>query len=726
VAASVDVAPRTSLNDPVGTERRFGLVRVPFDDVGVVRRAFGGTVNDVVLAGLGGGLARLLASRGELRPDLTLQVFCPVSLREDAERMQLGNRLSAIFVPVPVGEPDPVARLRAVRTATADLKLREQPLGTATLLGLGELVPPPVVGLAARAIHRQPFFHLVCTNIPGPQSPLYCLGARMLEAYPLVPLSTNMNLNVAVLSYAGQVHFGLLADRARWPDLAVLEAGLDEAFAELRKLAAAQADRPAEIAGSEMSGPETSGGEVRAAAVLDVHLDRIARLDPELNAVCFLDADAARTRAGAIDAAVARGEDPGPLAGVPIGVKELASVRGWPETHASVVYADAVATTDDTEVARLRAAGAVLTGLTTASEQGTVSFTNTPLHGITRNPWDPARTPGGSSGGSAAAVAAGLFPVCTGGDGGGSIRIPASYCGLFGMKSTFGLVGSGPGAFDMSLNSVRGPMARSVRDAARYLDVVAGPTPTDPTSLPRPAVSFETEIVSGAAQERLRGLRAAFVDSVGFAGARSDVATVARDAASALVDAAGFELVEVEIELPKPGASWGVLSSINDMAWHLDAVRDHLDELTPVHRASFESVVHLRPDVLLKVVRRRHELLVALAAVFAEVDVLLTPTTPTPAFEAEGRLRGEVEGREVSLFGLSAAFTAPFNLSGQPAASMPAGTVDGLPVGLQVVAPRHHDLRPLGAGAVLEEVRPWPRLAPDGPTLPPRVGPAPG
>jgi Asp-tRNA(Asn)/Glu-tRNA(Gln) amidotransferase A subunit family amidase len=331
-------------------------------------------------------------------------------------------------------------------------------------------------------------------------------------------------------------------------------------------------------------------GEVRAAAVLDVHLDRIARLDPELNAVCFLDADAARTRAGAIDAAVARGEDPGPLAGVPIGVKELASVRGWPETHASVVYADAVATTDDTEVARLRAAGAVLTGLTTASEQGTVSFTNTPLHGITRNPWDPARTPGGSSGGSAAAVAAGLFPVCTGGDGGGSIRIPASYCGLFGMKSTFGLVGSGPGAFDMSLNSVRGPMARSVRDAARYLDVVAGPTPTDPTSLPRPAVSFETEIVSGAAQERLRGLRAAFVDSVGFAGARSDVATVARDAASALVDAAGFELVEVEIELPKPGASWGVLSSINDMAWHLDAVRDHLDELTraPAPRRAVE------------------------------------------------------------------------------------------------------------------------------------------
>jgi aspartyl-tRNA(Asn)/glutamyl-tRNA(Gln) amidotransferase subunit A len=283
------------------------------------------------------------------------------------------------------------------------------------------------------------------------------------------------------------------------------------------------------------------------------------------------------------------------------------------------------------------------------------------------------------------------------------------------MKTTFGLVGSGPGPFDSSLTSVRGPVVRTVRDAARYLDAVTGPTPTDPTSLPRPAVSFEREIASGDAQERLRGLRAAFVDSTGFAGARRDVAESARAAASALVDAAGLVEVDVDLDLPKPGSSWGVLSSVDDMAWHFDAVRDHLDVLTPVHRAEYESVAHLRPDVLLKVVRRRHELLSALAAVFAEVDLLLTPTTPTPAFEAEGRLRGEVDGHEVSLFGLSAAFTAPFNLSGQPAASVPAGPVDGLPVGLQVVGPRHEDLRVLAAGAVLEAARPWPRLAPFAP-----------
>jgi aspartyl-tRNA(Asn)/glutamyl-tRNA(Gln) amidotransferase subunit A len=174
-------------------------------------------------------------------------------------------------------------------------------------------------------------------------------------------------------------------------------------------------------------------GDLSAREVFDAHLERIERLDPALNSVCYLDADAARARADAVDAEVASGGDPGPLAGVPIGVKELSSVGGWPETHASVVLADRVAERDENEIARLRAAGAVITGLTTASEHGTVSFTNTPLHGITRNPWNLDRTPGGSSGGSAAAVAAGLFPACTGGDGGGSIRIPSSYSGVFGM-----------------------------------------------------------------------------------------------------------------------------------------------------------------------------------------------------------------------------------------------------------------------------------------------------
>lgn len=231
------VVPRTSLNESVGRGRRFGTVRVPLDDVKDVRKTLGGTVNDVVLAGVAGGLARVLESRGELEPGLVLKFCCPVSVRADSEHLALGNRVSAMLVPVPVGEPDPVARLRAIQVTTADLKQREQPVAASTLLGLAEYAVPTLLGLAARAAHHQRLFNLVCTNVPGPQVPLYCMGARVIEAYPMVPLSRNTNIGIAILSYCGTLHVGLLADRDRWPDLDVLEAGIEESFAELAKLA---------------------------------------------------------------------------------------------------------------------------------------------------------------------------------------------------------------------------------------------------------------------------------------------------------------------------------------------------------------------------------------------------------------------------------------------------------------------------------------------------------
>jgi aspartyl-tRNA(Asn)/glutamyl-tRNA(Gln) amidotransferase subunit A len=453
-------------------------------------------------------------------------------------------------------------------------------------------------------------------------------------------------------------------------------------------------------------------GERSAKELLETHVERIERLDPTLNAVCHLDLDAARARADEIDAVVADGRDPGPLAGVPMGVKELASVEGWPETEASLIYADRVAAHDDTEVARVRAAGAVLVGLTTASEFGAVSFTNTPLHGVTRNPWNTDRTPGGSSGGSAAAVAGGLFPACTGSDGGGSIRIPSSYCGLPGMKSTYGRTGTGPGMMSFSETSTRGPIVRSVRDAARYLDVIAGPTLTDPLSLPRPAVSYEEQLVRGDAVESLRGLRVAWSSTLGYASTDHAVAAIAHEAAEALISAAGLELVDVSIEFSKPGTSWTVFGTLNEAAHAYEDMRDRVQDLTDVLQMTVASFEHLRPDVLLKAMRGRWSTVSASAALFAEVDLLLTPTTPTTAFEAEGRLAGFVNETEVSLMGLSAPFTAPFNLTGQPACSIPAGLIDGMPVGLQVVARRHEDLHCLAAAAVLEDARPWPKLAP--------------
>ena len=455
-------------------------------------------------------------------------------------------------------------------------------------------------------------------------------------------------------------------------------------------------------------------GELSARNLLELSLARIERFDPRLNAVCFLDPDQAMADAERVDQRVAAGDDPGPFAGIPMGVKELAQVKGWPDTNASVPYAEAgaVAGFDCAEVRRLRSAGAVLVGLTTAPEHGTVSYTASKLHGVTRNPWNLERTPGGSSGGSAASVAAGVFPACTGSDGGGSIRIPSSYSGLFGMKTTFGLLGAGPEPFNYSMTSVHGPIVRSVRDAARYLDVTAGPTPTDPTSLPAPPIPFEDLVASGEATERMRGKRAAWSSTLGYAGTDPEVEKLAHDAAMTLVDEAGLELVDVPIEMPKPGVAWGLLSSLNTAAFHLDFESQHLDELDPVHRAGVEMMMNLRPGGLYKAIRRRHELMLASARIWSDVDVLLTPTTPTTAFRAEGTLHGTVAGREVNLMGLSAAFTAPFNMTGQPAASIPVGLVDGLPAALQVVAARHGDDLCLGAGALLERLRPWPKFAP--------------
>lgn len=453
-------------------------------------------------------------------------------------------------------------------------------------------------------------------------------------------------------------------------------------------------------------------GDLSARELLEVSLDRIERFNPALNAVCYLAADEATAAADEIDRRVASGDDPGPMAGIPIGVKELVRVKGWPDTNASRAWADNVAQKDATEVTRLRAAGAVPVGLTTSPEHGTVSFTVSSLHGITRNPWNLDRTPGGSSGGSAAAVAAGVFPACTGSDGGGSIRIPASYSGLFGMKTTFGLLGVGPEPFNYSMTSVHGPMVRSVRDAARYIDTNTGPTLTDPTSLPKPPVPFEDLVVAGDATERLRGKRVAWSSSLGWAGTDPEVEKIVYDAALQLVEQAGMVLVDIPIDLPKPGRSWGILSSLNTAAFSMEHEQDHLDELDEVHRGGIEMMMHLRPTGLMKAIRRRHELLLATAAVWEQVDLVLTPTTPTTAIPAEGTLFGTVAGKDVGLFELSAAFTGVFNMTGQPAASIPVGLVDGLPAALQVVARRHEDDLCFGAGALMEQVRPWPKFAP--------------
>jgi WS/DGAT/MGAT family acyltransferase len=230
------IAPRTSLNGRTGRHRRLSVVRVPLSEVKEIRAGLGGTVNDVVLSGVAGGLRRLLQHRGESTDDMHLRVMCPVSVRADEQRGALGNKVSAMFVNIPVDSRTPDHRLATIAGQTQDLKERKQALGAEMIMSASDYVAPTLMSLAARVVHRQPFFNLVVTNVPGPQTPLYMMGARLLEAFPIVPLTRNLTVVVGILSYDGTMHFGLWADRDAFADLEVLAGGIDDAFAELVKI----------------------------------------------------------------------------------------------------------------------------------------------------------------------------------------------------------------------------------------------------------------------------------------------------------------------------------------------------------------------------------------------------------------------------------------------------------------------------------------------------------
>ena len=241
----------------------------------------------------------------------------------------------------------------------------------------------------------------------------------------------------------------------------------------------------------------------------------------------------------------------------------------------------------------------MLVGLTTSPEFGSTNWTSTYLHGTTRNPWNPERTPGGSSGGSAAAVAAGMMPICTGSDGGGSIRIPSAYSGLFGFKTSFGRVGYA-GNFNSALTSVPGPMCRTVRDAARYIDAVAGPTNNDPTSLPRPARLYEDAVVSGDAAAKLRGQRAAWSSTLGFAVCDPEVEKLTYEAAARVVRRRRHRARRCRRAAPAARWAWGLISSLDTAANHLDAARDHWDDVTPVSRAGLQAVDRITAEQLMR------------------------------------------------------------------------------------------------------------------------------
>lgn len=415
-----------------------------------------------------------------------------------------------------------------------------------------------------------------------------------------------------------------------------------------------------------------------------------------LNAVCHVDADAARAAADSADVSL-------PFGGVPLAVKELLPVAGWPDTEGSVALADRVATSDSIPVARLRAGGAIPAVQTTSSEFGGVNQTTTKLHGATRNPWGTDRTPGGSSGGSAAGVAGGLFAMATASDGGGSIRIPAGFCGLVGLKPTYGRVPRGPALGNLTATELC--VSRSVRDSARWLDVANGADARDPLSLPR-VEGFERTLGDGIAD--LAGARVAIVVDLGSAVVAPETEEMVQAAAEELLAAMGATRVDIDLRLPNVMGAWGLTGAIGLRKELGDRWPACADDLTGMMRASVESA-EKRIDLaaMVKAETRRQELNEAMAAMFGQVDLVMAATNPSTAFDAEGHLPSVFGGRE-SNAGNNGALTAPANIYGNPAISLPAGNAsDGLPVGLQVLAPHHREQQLLDAALLWERTRPW-------------------
>jgi aspartyl-tRNA(Asn)/glutamyl-tRNA(Gln) amidotransferase subunit A len=446
----------------------------------------------------------------------------------------------------------------------------------------------------------------------------------------------------------------------------------------------------AELA-ARVSERSMTAGEVVASA-----LDRIERLDGELGAFVAVDADAALAEAEAIDQRIAAGDDVGPLAGVPLAVKDLEDAAGYVTSRGSVAFAgDPPAAVDSPLVERLRAAGCVVVGKTNTPELGYKPDTVNELFGATHNPWAQGRSAGGSSGGSAAAIAAGLVPLATGSDGGGSIRIPAAVTGLTGLKPSLGRV------------PTRGPITRRARDLALALDVVVGPEATDLSSLPLPDASWSRSLAE-LHPPRLVG----WSPTLGYARPDSEVLAVCESAVRTL-EAAGTEVVVVDrVFETDPIDDWLALTS----TWCLRTL-EHLAEdemwgrIDPGLVAGMEwSRRSVTAPRFARALDGCHTLNLALVELFHRVPLLLTPTVAgqTPVIGEPGTIDGEPEPNWVR-------YTYPFNMTRSPAGTVCAGfTSDGMPVGLQVVGPQHADVAVLRLLTVLEDLLDLDAVAPFG------------
>ncbi|MDQ0394920.1 amidase [Labrys monachus] len=449
--------------------------------------------------------------------------------------------------------------------------------------------------------------------------------------------------------------------------------------------------------------------------VTEASLAAIEALNPRFHAFVTIAADEALATARAMETAIMQGERAGPLAGVPVPVKDLVLTRGMRTAFGSRLYEHFIPDADDIVVERLRAAGAIIIGKTNVSEFGFGGFGHNPLFPTTRNPWNPALTSGGSSAGSAVAVATGIAPMAVGSDGGGSVRLPAAFNGLFGMKASMGRVPLWPGCRDEGLPGVSGwetiehigPITRTVADAALMLSVIAGPDPRDRHSIPGGDVDWALP-----APGRHLGLRIAYCADWGGRPLDREVRDICARAARAFADDLGCT---VEEKPPPFGWEIETFRAVVAMDTDLEGLRRlRAEQGNPALSAGLARLLGAAwtAEAFIAANFRRKAAANAMARFMAGYDLLLTPTVSTLPFPIDRDGPGEIDGRPVD----DDAWTPtafPANLTGQPAASVPAGwSRQALPVGLQIMGRHLDDATVLKAAAAFEAVRPWKDIRP--------------
>ena len=439
--------------------------------------------------------------------------------------------------------------------------------------------------------------------------------------------------------------------------------------------------------------------EISARELLDLHLARIAERNPELNAIVSLDEERARAGARAADEALASGAEVGPLHGLPFAFKDTHAVAGWRTTYGSPLFASHVPDADELIVERVRAAGVVVVGKTNVPEFAAGSHTFNRVFGTTLNPVDPSRSAGGSSGGAACALASGMVPLADGSDMGGSLRNPASFCGVVGLRPSLGRVPEWPLYNQWETTSVGGPMARNVGDLALLLSVLAGPDPRAPQALGDPGSVFAPPVAG-----LLSGLRVALSVDLGGAFEVDDEVAAVVSGSAAVFSGAGASVTNAHPDLAEADDTFRTLR-----AWHFQAkfgrmLAEHPDSFKQSLADNIRAGESLTGADVARAYTQRTALSERMRQFFTSYDVLVLPVSQVPPFPADQEFPTAINGRPMATY-LDWMRSAYFiTVTGCPAVSVPAGrTRDGLPVGIQVVAPHGAERRLLEVAAAFEE-----------------------